>query len=112
LFLVLRLYDSKEALKIDAKLDCEMDVEGAVGVGVVDMMDRGEASISRRPCSCPNTAHSARASFATAQGMPELVGIRRIPTGILLLLLPIKFLSMFSQKIDDFNLSNTATTQN
>ena len=34
-FLVLRLYDSKEALKMDTKLDCEVDVEG-----VVDMMDR------------------------------------------------------------------------
>jgi hypothetical protein len=34
------LYDSKEALKIDPKLVCEMGVEGAVGA--VDMMDRGE----------------------------------------------------------------------
>ena len=32
---------------MDAKLDWEVDVEGAVGV--VDMMDRGE-SISRRAC--------------------------------------------------------------
>jgi hypothetical protein len=31
------LYDSKEALKIDAKLDWEMDA-----VGAVDMMVRGE----------------------------------------------------------------------
>ena len=34
---------------MDAKLDCEVDVEGAVGAA--DMMGRGEeaASISRRP---------------------------------------------------------------
>jgi hypothetical protein len=51
LFLVLRLYDSKEALKMATKLDWEVDVEGAVG-GVV-MMDRREASISRRPCLRP-----------------------------------------------------------
>jgi hypothetical protein len=45
-----------------AKLDCEVDVEGAVGA--VDMMVRGEegASISRRPCLRPITAHSPRAS--------------------------------------------------
>ena len=42
--MVLRLYDSKEALKMDAKLDCEVDVEGAVGV---DMMDRGEEGIDK-----------------------------------------------------------------
>jgi hypothetical protein len=41
-FLVLRLYDSKAALKMDAKLDCEVDVEGALSTGAVDMMDRGE----------------------------------------------------------------------
>jgi len=35
------LYDSKEALKMDTKLDCEVDVEG-----VVDMMDRGEEGAS------------------------------------------------------------------
>jgi hypothetical protein len=34
------LYDSKEALKMGAKLDREVDVEGAVGA--VDMMVRGE----------------------------------------------------------------------
>jgi hypothetical protein len=34
------LYDSKEVLKMDAKLDCDVDVDGAVGT--VDMMDRGE----------------------------------------------------------------------
>ena len=53
---------------MDAKLDCEVNVEGAVGT--VDMMDRGEERTSkgRRPCLRPNTvtAHSARASFATA----------------------------------------------
>ena len=36
-FLVLRLYDSKAALKMGAKSECEVDVEGAV-----DMMDRRE----------------------------------------------------------------------
>lgn len=36
-FLVLRLYDSKEALKMGRKLDWDVDVEGAV-----DMMDHGE----------------------------------------------------------------------
>jgi len=43
-------------LKMDVKLDCEVDVEGAAGV--VDMMDRGEegALISTRPCLGPNTA--------------------------------------------------------
>ena len=30
---------------MDAKLDCEVDVEGAVGV--VDMMDRGEEGIDK-----------------------------------------------------------------
>ena len=43
--MVLRLYDSKEALKMDAKLDCEVDVEGTVGA--VDMMDRGEEGIDK-----------------------------------------------------------------
>jgi hypothetical protein len=43
---------------MDARLDCEVDVEGAV-----DMMDReeerlGTAAISRRPCLRPNTADS------------------------------------------------------
>lgn len=36
-FSVLRLYDSKDALKMVAKFDLEADVEGAV-----DMMDREE----------------------------------------------------------------------
>src|SRR6266699_494744 len=47
---------------MDTKLDCEVDVEGAIGA--VDMMVRGEegTSISRRPCLRPNTAHSPRAS--------------------------------------------------
>jgi hypothetical protein len=34
------LYDSKAALKIGAKLDWDVDVEGAA-----DMMDRGEGGI-------------------------------------------------------------------
>jgi hypothetical protein len=38
------LYDSKAALKMDAKLDCEVDVEGAVGA--VDMMVREEERVS------------------------------------------------------------------
>jgi hypothetical protein len=47
------LYDSKEALKMDAKLDCEVNVEGMVGVGAVDMMERGEerASIDALACA-------------------------------------------------------------
>src|SRR6266576_1678282 len=46
---------------MDAKWDCEVDVEGAVGA--VDMMVRGEegTSINRRPC-LRLTAHSPRAS--------------------------------------------------
>ena len=35
--MVLSLYDSREALKMDTKLDWEVDVEEAF-----DMMDRGE----------------------------------------------------------------------
>jgi hypothetical protein len=44
------------------KLEWEVDVEGAVGA--VDMMVRGKeaASISRRPCLRPNTAHSLEAT--------------------------------------------------
>ena len=40
---------------MDTKLDWEVDVEG-----IVDMVDRGEegASMNRRPCMRPNTAHS------------------------------------------------------
>ena len=56
---------------MDAKLDCDADVEGTVGVGTVDMVERGEerASISRRPSLRPRTviAWEPRASFATAQ---------------------------------------------
>jgi hypothetical protein len=63
---------------MDAKLDCDVDVEGMVAVGAVDMMERGEerASISRRPCLRPSTvtAHSplAQASFATPKECPSL----------------------------------------
>jgi hypothetical protein len=47
---------------MDAKLDCEVDAEGAVRA--VDMMVREKegASISRRPCLRLYTAHSPRAS--------------------------------------------------
>src|SRR6266566_2751893 len=57
---------------MDAKLDCEVDVEGAVGA--VDMMVRGEdgLSISRRPCLRPNTAHSPRASRQPPNECPGL----------------------------------------
>ena len=41
---------------MDAKLDCEVDVEGTVGA--VDMMGGERASLSRRPYLRPNTAHS------------------------------------------------------
>jgi hypothetical protein len=46
---------------MDAKLDCEVDVEGPA-----DMMVREEegASISRRPCLRPNTAHEPRGNRA------------------------------------------------
>jgi hypothetical protein len=48
---------------MDAKRDCEVDVEGAVGA--VDMMVRREegTSISRRPCLRPNTAHKPRGNL-------------------------------------------------
>lgn len=43
--MVLRLYDSKEASKMDAKVAWEVDVEGAVGA--VDMLDSGEVGMGR-----------------------------------------------------------------
>jgi hypothetical protein len=78
------LYDSKEALKIDAKLDWKVDVEGAV-----DMIDRGEEkdswwwkcdkkglAISRRPNLRPNAAHS-HSKRSERSGRSELAQLPR-----------------------------------
>ena len=58
---------------MDAKLDCEVDVEGAVGA--VDMIDRGERGISRRPCLRPDAAHSPRASRQSPNKRPGLLWV-------------------------------------
>jgi hypothetical protein len=69
---------------MDAKLACEVDVEGAIGA--VDMMDRGEGdiSISRRPSTLiQRTAHERYIYMSLeatpSERMPWPVGIPRCP---------------------------------
>ena len=69
------MYDSKAALKMDAKLDCDVDGEGAAGE--VDMMDRGQwrgVSISRRRslASCVLLDTVTTLSFCMANFLSKL----------------------------------------
>ena len=78
-FLVLRLYVSNAVLKMDAKLDCEVDVEGEVGaVGTVDMVVRGEegASISRRLACALIQSASNECTGATMPVTREVLPIK------------------------------------
>jgi hypothetical protein len=82
---------------MDAKLDCEVDVEEAVGA--VDMMVRGEegALISRRPCLRPITAHSP-----CLEATPnECLGLWAFHVARMTRSFPINFLFIFSQQFND-----------
>ena len=67
----------QSGVEMDAKLDCEVDVEGAVGA--VDMIDRGEGGISRRPCLRPDAAHSPRASRQSPNKRRACCGYSMLP---------------------------------
>ena len=58
-FFVLRLYVSNAALKIDTKLDCEVDVEGTV-----DMLVRGEGAIDGSVVHVPYSEATVQHSHA------------------------------------------------
>jgi hypothetical protein len=53
------LYVSNAALKMDTKLDCEVDVEGTV-----DMMVRGEGAINGSVAHVPNSEATIQHSHA------------------------------------------------
>ena len=93
---------------MDAKLDCEVDVEGAV-----DMVDRGEEGISivgAPACALIQPTHSPRAS----RQRPIILNVWACGHSMLPVLrevLPINFLFVFLQQFNDLNLSSAATYQ-